>query len=326
MKKLFAVLCLCIIILLCSCGEAKNNFSSKDTIHTSDSSTEENSVEVNNEYIPLLYGISVGAGKDSDTEKYIGEQFFSVEKYEKAITEKKNVDIFGDSQSVTYNWTLKCSDLPYDLDEYSFVKGREAVFVSYRTDTNKVVKYQKNTAANRIYQSAVDPYSSEEDYIAYAGSVLLEISGVSVDGWDVKIQTWRSEYGYTDGFIHYIHEVPSYNAEYIITFSKTISGIERCDKMFVHMTNVGEIIEICAVNYDKAFSPYANVQIDKTKLEEAAWNAFDNIRKNHNIVSEKIQSIELIAQNDVLWAQVTIEYRLGETKGGVQYVIELARH
>lgn len=325
-KTTFVVLCLCVTILLCSCVSTKNDLNSNNNAsHTDNSSKEKIQVEVINEYIPLLYENSVGGVDDINTEKYSGEKFFSVEKYEKTITEKKNDDIFGDALSLTYDWTLKSSDWSYELDEYSFVKGRDAVFVSYRTDTNKVVKYQKSTATDRNYKSAVDPYSSETDYIAYARTVLLENAGISVDAWDVEIQTWRSEYGYTDGFISYVHELPSYNAEYIIAFSKKISGIERCDKMFVHMTNVGEIIEINAVNYDESFSPYANVQIDKIKIEEAAWKAFDNIRKNNDIVSEKIQSIELITQNDALWAQVTIEYCLGETNGGVQYVIELAR-
>ena len=91
------------------------------------------------------------------------------------------------------------------------------------------------------------------------------------------------------------------------------------------MTNVGEIIEINAVNYDESFSPYAYVQIDRTKIEEAAWKAFDNIRKDNDILSAEIQSIELITQDEALWAQVTIEYCLGATNGGVQYVFELAR-
>lgn len=325
-KTTFAVLCLCITILLCSCVGTKNDLDSNNiTNHTENSSKEMNQVEVIKDYIPLLYANSVGGIDDTSTEKYSGEKFFSVEKYEKTITEKKNDDILGDVQSLTYDWTLKSSDWSYELDEYSFVKGRDAVFVSYRTDTNKVAKYQKSTASDRNYKSAVNPYSSEEDYIAYAATVLLETAGVSVDSWDVKIQTWRSEYGYTEGFLNYVHEHPSYNAEYIITFSKKISGIERCDKMFVHMTNVGEIIEINAVNYDESFSPYAYVQIDRTKIEEAAWKAFDNIRKDNDILSAVIQSIELITQDEALWAQVTIEYCLGATNGGVQYVFELAR-
>ena len=306
-KTIFVTLCLCLAILLCSCMGT------------------ENGVEVINDYIPLLYENSVGGAEDHNTDRYTGEKFFSMEKYEKTNREKKNDEISGNAQALTYDWTLKSNELSYELDEYSFVKGRDAVFVSYRTDTNKIVKYQKNVANNREYMSVVNPNSSESEYIAYAKAVFLEYAGISVDAWDVRIQTWRAEYGYNDGFINYVHETPSYNAEYIITFSKKIGGIERCDKMYVHMTNVGEIIEFKAVNYDESFGPYANVQIDRTKIEEEAWHAFDNIRKNNNVLSEIINNIELITQNGSLWAQVTIEYRLGETSGGVIYVFEVAR-
>ena len=145
-----------------------------------------------------------------------------------------------------------------------------------------------------------------------------------VHNWDVKIQTWRAEYGYEDRFINYPHDIPANNAEYIITFSKKIGDIERSDKMHIRMTNLGEVIELNAVNYDQSFAPYAELQIDQSKIEEAAWNAFDNIRNNHSIESQKIQNIELVIQDDSLWAQVTIEYSLGETKGGVIYVIQVA--
>ncbi len=139
------------------------------------------------------------------------------------------------------------------------------------------------------------------------------------------MQTWCAEYGYEDKFIPYVHEISTNNAEYIITFSKKIGGIDRCDKMYVRMTNVGEIIELNAVNYDLSFAPYADVQIDRTKIEKEAWRAFDNIRRNNDVVSEKIQDIVLITQNGSLWAQVSIEYCLGETSGGVIYVFEVAK-
>lgn len=307
MKKLTLVLILvlCVTSLLAACS------SSKEVISIT-------------EYTAKLYESSVGGVEDESTERYDGERFDTVNKYTKNGKSKKVDNTFGHDLTLTYDWTLKSEVASYEIDEYSFVKDRSYTFVSYRSDTNRIVKYETNAANDRKYISVVNPNSTESEFVSYAKDIFHKYSGIPVDDWDVKIQTWRAEYGYEDRFINYPHDIPANNAEYIITFSKKIGDIERSDKMHIRMTNLGEVIELNAVNYDQSFAPYAELQIDQSKIEEAAWNAFDNIRNNHSIESQKIQNIELVIQDDSLWAQVTIEYSLGETKGGVIYVIQVA--
>ena len=315
MKKISSIFVFfCLVILLCACAQEPSD------------SIINNQPEIIDDLTPLLYGISAGEVQDRDTELDSGEDFFSVERYEKEGQGKKLLDCFGNNQNISYSWTWKYKELPYEIDTYSFLKDYDALFASYRTDTNKIVKYQRITEDNREYKSPVNPYSSEEEYITYAKTLFRECAGISVDDWDVIIQTWREEYGLEDKFINYTHENPSYNAEYIITFSKKISGIDRCDKMYVRMTNVGEVIEFNALNYEQSFEPFADIRIDRDAIEEAAWRAFNDVKQNYNdISSSKIKDMELIAQNKSLWAQVTIEYCFREATGAVQYVFEIAK-
>jgi len=270
------------------------------------------------DYTALLYANSAGGGSDNSTPRYTGEEFFIMERYEKAIQSRKNEYLFGKTWNVYYDYSLKSDNLSYDMDAYSYVKGYDCVSVTYRMDTGRIVNYYAPPSPETFEGSSISPDSSEEAIVSYARSVLREITGETADGWDVRIESASFPYYRSD-------TMGPLSAEgYTVTFFKTIGGVERGDRMSVKMTDAGEIVGFNAFNYDAAFAPYGNVHPDKEKIEEAAWRAFGS-SGIHGYSSASIREIELFVSENSLWALVSIDYKTGEWYGGVQYAIEVAR-
>ena len=276
------------------------------------------------EYTALVYSMSAGSISDSSTPMYTGKKFGKREEYKKSETEiekKRETSFFGKQKTVWYGHTWKNDELGYEVDKYSFQNDGKTLFTHYNNSTGKLVRYVSRPANNRSYSSPVNPDSTEAEYVAYAKQILLEYAGVSAEGWDYDIVTWREEYGNYNYFINYSHEIPEYNAVYTITFSKKISGIDRIDKMHVKLTNVGEIEEFEAINYDEAFKPFENVKLDKDKIESAARSAA-YIPSGGSATKLKT---ELFVIEGCLWAQVEIDYSFEEgTRGGTIYAIKVA--
>ena len=278
---------------------------------------------------PLQYGNKLSSSvQDLFTPKYTGDALFSsYDIYEKNGMGERTVEVSGKKQVVSYDYSRKSDDLSYVLDDYSYVNGTNTVFATYRSDTKQLMRYETlSEERNRAYQSSVNPDSSETEYLAYAKEIFLRYAGVSVEGWDVRIQTlWGEDQRRTDGFLNYSHENPRYNAEYEFTYSKTISGIERCDLMSLRITNVGEILAFDAENSDKAFAPFENAELDREKIENAVWVVFGSVRSMHyGITSSEISGIKLIAKDGSLWAHVRVVYQIDVAQGSLIYVIKVA--
>ncbi len=282
-------------------------------------------VTVPDSYTALLYENFAGGAQDNVNECYTGESFDKIERYEKSNKAKLNVSVLGKDHSVSYDFTEKTSEMSYELDRYTYVKDRDFVLVEYKSGTDTVMRYETDEANDRSYSSPVTPDSTEEEYLAYAKQVFLDLAGVSTDGWEVRVETFRAEYGHSDSFINYSSDVPEYNAEYTFTFFKKIGELERGDKMHIRMTNVGKIISFDAVNCDEAFKPFVELEISREKIENAAWESFGRISSVYGYIkSKEIDGIELITKDGCLWAQVTIVYHFEQTSGGVMYAIKLA--
>ena len=93
----------------------------------------------------------------------------------------------------------------------------------------------------------------------------------------------------------------------MIFLTSLTSCIERSDKMYVRMTNVGEIIEFNAINCDDAFKPYEGIKIGNVAVEKAAMVASGKT-VSEPIESTKIDKTELYVKNDALWAMVYVVY------------------
>ena len=320
MKRIiFATVLLCLMVLFVSCN--KHNDANNNT-----ASGEKEAVAVN-EYSALLYQNSVGGTADTETPRYEKGDFLKMEEFSRAGKKQVTESILGKTQTVYYDHSYKNKELAYELDEYNNLQLDQYMFVTYRADTNQIVAFSAKPSYSRSYKSPVKPDSTEHEFVEYAKSVLLEIAGVSTEGWDAKISKEHIRYGFEDGYqTNKEYDLESLaESRYTVTFTKSIDGIERTDRMSVKMIDTGEIVDFHAINYEDAFAPYQNVQLNKAKIEEAAWNAFRSIQNKQSVTSETIKSITLTLKGDSLWAQVDITYKTGEAYGGVRYVVEVAR-
>lgn len=276
------------------------------------------------EYTALLYENSGGGGGDRNSEQYDGERFEAESIRGKKNMGEKEEPRLCKSLSAYYSRTRASDERGYEIDEYTSAVGMEFIHLAYRAGTDRLVKFKVSPTYDRSYASPVHPDSDEAAYIAYAKQILADYAGASLEGWQIRVVTYRAEYGYSDGFLNYSHEIPENNAEYTVTFYKEISGIERSDSMYVTMTNVGEILAFSAENCDEAFQPYESVKIDRERIEEAAWKAFKNVNTGHAIREKAIDSTVLYTKDNALWAKVVIEYSFGEARGGVSYAVKVA--
>ncbi|MBR6681338.1 MAG: hypothetical protein IKL59_08770 [Clostridia bacterium] len=273
-------------------------------------------------YEALGYEMSVGVNIDYDKLKMYTSEKFHVE----AITNKENVlpkstTLFSQNISTTYRRTKMSASRDYAIDEYGYVVGKTHAFISYRSDTDTIVEFDISPTNDINYSSPVNPQSTEAEYIAYAKKALSEITGQSTEGWKIKIESYHKSYGTTYQFVNYTDA--STVGQYTFTFYKTIDGIERYDKMYVKMTNAGEIFAINAINSDAAFDIYRDVNIDSDKVDKAIWDAFAEASKK-TVTSKKIDSKELVVNDDGLWVEAAVSYNIDGDWGGIIFVIQVA--
>ena len=326
MKKIIIIsTVLLLAILLSSCGtpneptDASNDSQSEQT---SEETTHMPKVTSLNSYTALVYEMSVGAGMDyNESKMYRGDKFnYGVISQKKNVI-SKNIKISEKEFTAHYRSTKDYIDRQYNIDRYSFTgKDGHIISISYRTDTNKVVSYNQLEAKNSNYISAVNPASTEAEYIAYAKKIILDNTGMSLDGWMVKIESYSGTYGRENKFVNY--EEASLLNTYTFTFYKTIDGIERCDKTVITMTNMGEIISFEAMPNDEAFAPYLDLEIDADKVKEAVWDLFGY---KSNLKNKQITSGQLVTNDDGLWVEVSVEYTFDSgAMGGMSFVVQVA--
>ena len=273
-------------------------------------------------YEALGYEMSVGVNINYDKlNVYQGDRFEAEEIIVKKNISDKPMALLGKNISVSYENTKNVADLDYDIDYYSYIVGKTYAFLWYRSDTNTIVKFDISPTNDINYSSPVNPQSTEAEYIAYAKKALSETTGQSTEGWKIKIESYHKSYGTTYQFVNYTDA--STVGQYTFTFYKTIDGIERYDKMYVKMTNAGEIFAINAINSDAAFDIYRDVNIDSDKVDKAIWDAFAEASKK-TVTSKKIDSKELVVNDDGLWVEAAVSYNIDGDWGGVIFVIQVA--
>ena len=138
---------------------------------------------------------------------------------------KREGVLFGKTYGVHYSGTEIDHTYPNEIDSYSSVAGEKHTYIRWDAMTQKILRYSTAPVNNREYISDVNPNSSEKEYIAYAKKIIAECAGISLDGWEVRITTYRDEYGIYNGFLNYSHEIPEYNAQYIFVFYKSVHDI-----------------------------------------------------------------------------------------------------
>ncbi len=245
-------------------------------------------------------------GDDIYTGEYFYDDLLNIER--KSDMPAISVNLFGREDSLHYSSTTQYLDGGYQLDRYTKVVSRYYVSVAYLSDTEKLVHYSASAEKGQSYSSPVTPDSTEEEYIAYAKQILLDYTGLSTEKWGVKTSTFSKYKGREDLFVNYDAEkFPGNDTEYTITFYKEICGIERSDKVFVRMTNYGEILEFSAINCDSAFAPFERIAIDGKKVEKTALGVAQRSVDKH-VETWDIKDSKLHVKNDALWVLVGFQY------------------
>ena len=325
-KTIILSIVLLLAILLSSCGTSNEPTDTSNDLQieqTSEETTPMPKVTSLNSYTALGYEISVGNEIDyNESKMYTGEKFGLETITNKENIASKSINLFSRNISTNYKRTIALKERGYEIDEYSYVVGANYAFLSYRNDTDKIIEFDISPINDINYSSPVNPQSTESEYIEYAKKVLFDITGQSTEGWNLKIESYHKSHGRTYQFVNYNDS--STVGQYTFTFYKTIGGFERHDKMYVKMTNAGEIFAVNAINSDAAFAPYSEIKINAEKVEEAIWSTFGSIKKN-SVQSKNIDSTELVLNDDGLWVRAAVSYQTdGGEYGGVIFVIQVA--
>lgn len=316
MKKFSMFITLCIAtLLLISCSNTKD----KNNISTSDSESKKSIIPVE-EYNVLTYMQSFSGSSSYGENQYTGPQlhYESITKDENA--NEKNVSLLSQNYNVHYSRTKRFEKCNYAIDEYHSVVGSTHAFISYKSGTDTIVDFDVSHTESRIYISPITADSTEEDYVKYARDSFEKLSGVSTDGWSVKVSTQNdTDLGKSDKFVKLSDSKDI--TEYTFTFYKTLGDVERFDKMYIKMTNFGEIFAFNSINYEEAFEPFSELNLSREKMEKEVWGNVFVPGANSSI-----KKFELVPYYDEIWAEVWIEYTPSHddmTRGTV-YVFKVA--
>ena len=280
----------------------------------------------------LLYK-SGDAISDGGTARYSGKDLTKVESYKKEGMEDRAFEFFGSEYTMKYWSTTKHSLSSYGRDNYEGYTANNRYFIaSVDENSGKVVNYSLHSGeATTEYIAPITADSDEDDFVNYAKTVLSEYAGVSVDGLDVEIKTARlrtsniwSKENPKDGFIKYTEPDPEFTAEYQIRFFKKIDGVKRNDAIYVYITEKGEVLEFCAMQYDEAYEPFLDVQIDVN----AIMRFVERITSSSKIVSHETE-LRALPDGDALWVEITISYEYLDSDGypisdGSKYMTKVA--
>jgi len=341
MKKIIsALIALIMIFSLCACSTPDITTAS-DITTTPDSSSQVGGVPdkklVNiTDYEALLYARGKGAPvPDVDpTPEYSGPEFIDERQstYISSTADRtRTVELFGERLILNYKRNLSNTTYTVDYEWYSQLYNGSSLFVFFHPITGDIVEYDRyDPCVDREYSSPVNPYSSEEEYIEYAKDILEEYANVTTEGWLVKVSTFWKNRGNRDYFIQDTEEKedPELYPTYTITFYKQIDGIECRDKMYVKMSNMGEVSQFNAIANGERYEPFEDVEIDREALEEEVLSSFGYSDRT----DRKITELVLHVQGDCLWAMAMVKatFYWGEwgnetpTYAGNSYVVKVA--
>lgn len=274
-------------------------------------------VVVEGSYVALNAELGGSVTDETGVVRYADEKFFKPQTYKKTGMERKTESFYGTTGTVYYDRTYKAGPASYEIDVYKSFVDDEYMYVQYRADTGKIVRISVSTPVIPDGGSAIDVNSSEEEIIAYAKTVLYDVTETSANGWNATVEDTYLGIIQRDkpGGYAYVHG-------YIVTFFKTIGCFKRADQMVVEMTDEGAILHVNATNYEETIAPFLGVVPDRAKVEGAASAAY----MSDFSYSGYISGVTLFPKGGSLWAEVTFSYRTDEgAGGGFSYMVEVAR-
>ncbi|MBR4770079.1 MAG: hypothetical protein IK090_04025 [Clostridia bacterium] len=319
MKKVFfALLLLCLTVLLFArSGKGER---AKQSVFGSGGETEPLTVR------PLPYGKNAAVVEGDYHADEAAPAFIDSRRVSNPVP--KEFTLFGK------RYTLYPTDVVvilgyYATDQYS----GNSTFVNTRADTGKIVSFQTVPSYARDYVSPVREGAGEEEYLAYAKSILNDVAGVSTDGWEATVRITSTKYANERGYFVLRNGTVLSLAEedyeatvgsrVSVTFTKKIGAFERFDEMKVEMTGAGEVISFNAKNYDEAFAPFVGVTPDRARIERAVSPLVSSYA--HGLDSH-VEKIVMYVDDGTLWAQVFILITGPEgASAGVTFSVEVAK-
>lgn len=301
-KAIAAILLLCLTVLLFACsgkGERTN-----PSVFGSGEETEPLTVR------PLPYGKNA-AVVEGDYHA-VAAASASIDSRLVSDPVPKEFTLFGK------RYTLYLTDVSVNLGYYATDHySGNSTFVITRADTGKIVCFQTVPSYARDYVSPVREGAGEEEYLAYAKSILNDVAGVSTDGWEATVKSFQTKYKtelpdrtkysiFRNGVNLSVSE-EEYEAAIgtgvTVTFTKKIGEFKRFDEMKVEMTGAGEVISFNAKNYDEAFAPFVGVTPDRARIERAVSPL---VRSYAHGQDSRVEKILTYVDDGTLWAWVFI--------------------
>ncbi len=323
-KTIAAILLLCLTVLLFACsGKGERT---KQSVFGSGEETEPLTVR------PLPYGKNA-AVVEGDYHA-VAAASASVDDRRVSDPVPKEFTLFGK------RYTLYLTDVVVNLGYYATdLYSGNSTFVITRADTGKIVCFQTVPSYARDYVSPVREGAGEEEYLAYAKSILNDVAGVSTDGWEATVKSFQTKYKaerpdqtvysiFRNGVNLSVSE-EEYEAAIgtgvTVTFTKKIGEFKRFDEMKVEMTGAGEVISFNAKNYDEAFAPFVGVTPDRARIERAVSPLVSSYARGQD---SRIEKIVTYVDDGTLWAWVFILITGPGPDGasaGVTFSVEVAK-
>ena len=317
-KAIAAILLLCLTVLLFACSGKGER--AKQSVFGSGGETEPLTVR------PLPYGKNAAVVEGDYHADEAAPAFIDSRRVSNPVP--KEFTLFGK------RYTLYPTDVVVILGYYATDQyNGNSTFVNTRADTGKIVSFQTVPSYARDYVSPVREGAGEEEYLAYAKSILNDVAGVSTDGWEATVRITSTKYANERGYFVLRNGTVLSLAEedyeatvgsrVSVTFTKKIGEFKRFDEMKVEMTGAGEVISFNAKNYDEAFAPFVGVTPDRARIERAVSPLVSSYA--HGLDSH-VEKIVMYVDDGTLWAQVFILITGPEgASAGVTFSVEVAK-
>ena len=322
-KAIAAILLLCLTVLLFACSE--NGKKAKTDAPGYSGQTE------HVEYVaqPLSYDANARVVPGDYHALHFPSGMGKALTYTKNGATDKTVTLFGQKYLLNYRQTIIPAGGYYEIDSYVTYKKH----VLIRPDTGKVVSFDTVPSYAKDYVSPVREGATEEEYLAYAKSILNDVAGVPTDGWEATVRITSTKYANERGYFVLRNGTVLSLAEedyeatvgsrVSVTFTKKIGEFKRFDEMKVEMTGAGEVISFNAINYDEAFAPFVCVTPDRARIERAVSPLVSSYA--HGLDSH-VEKIVMYVDDGTLWAQVFILITGPEgASAGVTFSVEVAK-
>lgn len=240
----------------------------------------------------------------------------------------KTVTLFGKTHTFAYYQTCVSTVPSRNSVSYKirYAETDDLYMADFDAATGALRSYINFQAGNdRSYQSEVNEYSSEAEFLAYAKKMISQYA--SVEGCEVEIKTelyeYDEEYGYykhdrtVDGYVNNAENIPDFNARYEFTFYKTIDGVRRYDTNCIEIINTGEVASASLYMQDELYDDFTNIDIDMEQAERLIYETLPS--------GEIVDCFAVVTNDGVLWLHFVVFQEIVDSAGSCnQYVITIA--